>query len=130
MPQLAASDHVLLPQSAAARPFLRETLQQHCCVTAVALYTSEAADCNVTAVREELRAGNIDGVTFTSSAAVHNFAGSVGFADVTAQNIPVYSIGAVTSRTLAEYGISPITSEKSTMKSLTQTILKQYQAGE
>lgn len=126
VPQLSASDHVLLPQSAAARPVLRETLEQHCRVTAVALYTSEAADCDVAAVQEALRSGSIDGVTFTSSAAVRNFADSVGFAEVTAQQIPVYSIGAVTSRTLRDHGIAPMTSETSTMHSLTQTILNQY----
>ena len=117
----------MLPQSAAARPVLRETLQQHCQVTAVALYTSEAPDCDVTAVQTELRTGHIDGITFTSSAAVHNFADSVGFVDVMARNLPVYSIGTVTSRTLEQYGVVPITSEISTMDNLTQTILKQYQ---
>lgn len=127
VPRLRAEDHVLLPQSAAARPMLRETLQRYCRVTPIALYTSEAADCDTEAVRAELRTGAIDGITFTSSAAVHNFADSVGFADVTAHRIPIYSIGAATSGTLETYGLSPITSEQSTMQSLTQTILEQYQ---
>lgn len=127
LPQLTASNHVLLPQSAAARPVLRETLQHCCSVTAVALYTSEAADCDVAVVQAKLCAGDIDGITFTSSAAVRHFADSVGFATVIAQKIPVYSIGTVTSQTLKTYGVVPVTSEESTMQSLTQTILKQYQ---
>ena len=119
-PRLRAADHVLLPQSSAAKPVLREALKRLCTPDIVDVYDSVPPVTNADALCRMLADGEITGVTFTSSAAAENFHRAVG-AD-TLVNLPCYSIGPVTSNTLRTLGLEPIESDTATIESLASCV--------
>ncbi|MGQ9689522.1 MAG: uroporphyrinogen-III C-methyltransferase [Desulfobaccales bacterium] len=110
LPQIAPGSRVLLARAQAAREVLPETLiQAGIQVEVVPVYQARPPAGIPEAARPVLESGQIDLLTFASSATVHNFAALVGrekFQDL-ARNAVVAAIGPITAATLQEYGLTP-----------------------
>ncbi len=101
---------LLLPRADIASPELRELCTEAGAeVTDLAAYRTVPADFDGDALRELIVAGQIDGVTFTSSSTVKFFVQGLGerFVQEYARQFAALSIGPVTSATLREFGIEP-----------------------
>jgi len=93
---------VLLPRAAAARDLLvRELRRGGAVVDVVPIYRTERSREGAAAVREELRAGRLDLITFTSSSTVTSFARLFrGPSDSRrVRRVPVAAIGPITAST-------------------------------
>lgn len=98
-------DRVLLPRAAEARPVLPERLESAgAVVDEVPAYRAAPPDDEELApVRERLRAGEVDWLTFTASSTVRNFVSAVGTEVGRAR---VAAIGPITAGTARELGLS------------------------
>jgi uroporphyrinogen III methyltransferase/synthase len=114
---------ILLPRAARSRPVLPEQLQQSgAIVEEIHIYRADVAEDNRQELLDLLSKNQIDLITFTSSSTVRNFAELAG--ELPWQQIPVASIGPITSVTLREYGIEPaIEAEEFTMEGLVKAII-------
>lgn len=102
-------DRILLPRAAQTRDLLvRELAALGATVTEVPAYTTRPVEENVATLRQALAANTVDVVTFTSSSTARNFAGL--FADDERARlldcVTVASIGPITARTAAEFGLA------------------------
>lgn len=106
-PLLQPGERILLPRSDLARKVLVDTLvQMGMQVDEVVAYRTKKVDRFDAEILEKLRDKSIHIVTFTSSSTVKNFMALVG--DVALlQGIKLASIGPVTTKTLAEFGLTP-----------------------
>ena len=114
---MAPGSRVLLARAAQAREVLPETLARAGVpVEVVPVYqVKKPADLPAEA-RPIIESGQIDILTFASSATVHNFATLVGpdkFQDLARQAL-VAAIGPITAATLKEYGIAPKSDRRTT----------------
>ena len=114
---------ILLPRAEEARLVLPEKLREKGAeVDVVALYQTVAADADGAALRDALRAGAIDLVTFTSSSTVKNLVQILGGADALA-GVKTACIGPVTADTARSLGIEPaIVAETYTIDGLVAAI--------
>jgi uroporphyrinogen-III synthase len=108
-----AGQRVLLPSSSISRPELRDglaALGAH--VERVTAYETRTAALDIGRCREELAAGLVDAVVFTSPSAVASLVASFGAGDLAASlaGCRLVSIGPTTSGALAEAGL-PLTAE-------------------
>ncbi|MEZ4527827.1 MAG: uroporphyrinogen-III C-methyltransferase [Desulfobacterales bacterium] len=122
---------ILLPRAAEARPILPVELRKMgAAVDEIATYRTEQASDKADVLVKELRSGNIDMVTFTSSSTVKNFKSLLpADADLKAlmKNVIVASIGPITSDTARELGFDvQITAESFTIPGLCEAIRKYY----
>lgn len=112
---VGAGSSVLLLRAAVARDTLVDALRaEGAQVDAVAVYDTvkPQADEQVAALKERLAEGSVDAVTFTSSSTVRNFCdmlsdamGKDAFLEAM-QGVARLSIGPVTSKTAADFGLS------------------------
>jgi uroporphyrinogen III methyltransferase/synthase len=103
MPTPGGPERVLVPRAAVARDALPEGLRaKGYDVDVLAVYETVAADPDP-AVVDEVRRGQVDAVTFTSSSTVTNFLAALGA--VPDPQPVVASIGPVTSATAREAGL-------------------------
>jgi uroporphyrinogen III methyltransferase / synthase len=104
---------VLLPRAREAREILPERLRERgAVVDVVPVYVTILDGSESNDLREQLTAGELDVVTFTSSSTVRNFAEALrssGTADLTelTQHSIIAAIGPVTAGTAREYGLNP-----------------------
>jgi len=98
---------ILLPRSDLARDLLPDGLRaEGARVDDVVAYGNEPAEVDVAALREQLRAGRLDALTFASPSAARRFADLLdGPARVAAARCRIAAIGPVTARALAEVGL-------------------------
>jgi len=110
LPHLVPGSRVLLARAAQAREVLPETLAQAGVQVEVApVYQVRAPRAIPEEARPFIDSGQVDILTFASSATVHNFAALVGrekFQEL-AKTALVAAIGPITFATLREYGITP-----------------------
>jgi uroporphyrinogen III methyltransferase/synthase len=110
LPRLEPGVRVLLARAQAARETLPEILAKRLIKVYVApVYQAMRPVGLPEDVKPWLESGQVDLLTFTSSATVHNFVGLVGkarFQDL-ATRAAVAAIGPITAATLKEYGITP-----------------------
>jgi uroporphyrinogen III methyltransferase / synthase len=130
LPRLAPGSRVLLARAQAAREVLPETLAQAGIQVEVApVYQARQPAGIPEAARPFIESGQIDLLTFASSATVHNFAALVGrekFQEL-AQNAIVAAIGPITAASLAEYGLAPqIQPADFTIPALAEAIIRFY----
>ncbi len=106
-PLLQPGERILLPRSDLARKVLVDALvQMGMQVDEVIAYYTKKVDRFDAEILEKLRDKSIHIVTFTSSSTVKNFMELIG--DVALlQGIKLASIGPVTTKTLAEFGLTP-----------------------
>jgi len=121
---------ILLPRAAEARPVLPEELRKMGArVDEVTAYVTEKVKQNADQLIEQLAAGTIDLITFTSSSTAKNFKALLpaeNFKDLIA-GATVASIGPITTETASELGFEvQITAESYTIPGLCAAILSYY----
>ncbi len=107
--EVRAGDRVLIPRAAEARDLLVAGLTglgAH--VTEVPAYRTRPVRDGADRLRQALQSGGIDAITFTSSSTVRNFASlfSPDERDELLTGVVIASIGPITARTGAEYGLA------------------------
>ena len=126
--KIAAGERVLLPRAAEARQVLPEQLRQMgALVTEVDIYRTTLAKGQEAQLRDILRRGDVDLITFTSSSTVRNFLRLVGddFFHSSAKTPAVACIGPVTADTARGLGLSVDVMAKSyTIDGLMEAILE------
>lgn len=117
-------DRILLPRAAEAREVLPERLEAAGAdVDEVAAYRAVPPDeGDLSAVREQLRAGEIDWLTFTASSTVRNFVSALG-TDVGGARVA--AIGPITAGTARELGLTvDVVAEEYTVPGLIEALIR------
>ena len=124
-PLLNFGEKILLPRSDLARTLLMDTLRDlGMKVDEVVAYRTKKVDRFNDEILEKLRDKSIHIVTFTSSSTVKNFMELVGDKEIL-EGIRLASIGPVTTKTLAEFGLTPdIEATDYTIKGLFNAIVE------
>jgi uroporphyrinogen III methyltransferase / synthase len=120
---------VLIPRAAVARDVLPEELAKTgATVDVVEAYRTVTADTDGALLAEELTAGAIDMITFTSSSTVTNLLAILGpEASSLVDRARVACIGPITAATCLEHGIKPdVIAEEFTIAGLVQAICDYY----
>ena len=114
---------ILIPRAQEAREILPEKLREQGAVVDVApVYQTVAADVDGEALKAQLKNGEIDLVTFTSSSTVKNLIRIVGSAEALA-GVKTAAIGPVTAETAKTNGIEPdIVANEYTIDGLVEAI--------
>ncbi len=120
---------VLIARAQEGREVLEKLLSENGAnVKTAPLYRTVSDHANADLVREMLRQGEVDWVSFTSSSTVKNFVEAIG-ADVissTRNSFRVAVIGPITEQTARDEGLIPdVVSPNADVKSLAQTIADQ-----
>ena len=119
----------LLLRADIARPVLREKLASEGAaeVRDVAVYETKRAEALPGQLVEELNAGRVTWVTFTSSSTAKNFAGMLGEAyREKLRGVKIASIGPVTTATLKELGLEPtVQAEQYDVDGLVEALLRE-----
>ena len=125
--QVQAGTRILIPRAQQAREILPEKLRALGAVVEVApVYKTVAAEADGAALAEQLRSGEIDCVTFTSSSTVTNLLEILGDA-AALQQVQVAVIGPVTAETCAKHGVVPdIVAGEYTIPGLTAAICQKF----
>ena len=115
----------LLPRSDRAREVLPEGLRREgAVVDAVTAYCNVPAEVDAQALREQLVAGELDALTFTSPSTVRAFAALLD--DVSreaARGCAIAAIGPVTAEALQRAGLDPhVTPERATARELVEAL--------
>ncbi|MFW5874733.1 MAG: uroporphyrinogen-III C-methyltransferase [bacterium] len=124
---------VLLPRAEGARPVLPEELSKmgaH--VDEIISYRAVQAEAGKAELLENLRAGTIDMVTFTSSSTVRNFMALLpeSEANQLLSGVALAAIGPVSAETASEMGLkTDITAEEYTIDGLVKAVTQYYSAG-
>ena len=109
-PRLMGGTRILLARAEQARDVLPDGLtRMEAKLDVVPVYRAVPARSVPEEAAGALAQGQVDILTFTSSATVHNFAGLIGkkrFQELAARAV-VASIGPITTATLKEYGLTP-----------------------
>ncbi|MFW6081970.1 MAG: uroporphyrinogen-III C-methyltransferase [Desulfosalsimonas sp.] len=124
---------VLLPRAEGARPVLPEELSKMGAnVDEIISYRAVQAEAGKAELLENLRAGTIDMVTFTSSSTVRNFMALLpeSEANQLLSGVALAAIGPVSAETASEMGLkTDITAEEYTIDGLVKAVTQYYSAG-
>lgn len=125
---------VLLPRALEAREILPEKLREKgAIVDVIPVYETILDADEAENLRTQLRNGEIDAVTFTSSSTVRNFAialtgGEKNELTSLLQDVLIAAIGPVTADTAREFGLNPqIVAEEHTILGLVAALEQHYQ---
>ena len=123
---------VLLPRAAEAREILPDQLRERgATVDVIPIYETVLDAAEAESLREMLRKGELDALTFTSSSTVRNFAQSITDGNLSElpaliKETPVAAIGPVTADTLRELGVTPqIVAQEHTLPGLLSALEKE-----
>jgi uroporphyrinogen III methyltransferase/synthase len=125
---------VLIPRAEVAREMLPEQLRaQGATVDVIAVYRTVPPEAGLSRLKEQIQAGAIDVITFTSSSTVTNFVDLIGGAQEARRlgaKTTIACIGPITARTAEEYGL-PVTimPGENTIPALAQAIVRFYGEG-
>lgn len=124
-PILKPGERILLPRSDLARKVLVDTLiEMGMQVDEVVAYHTKKVDRFDEEVIEKLREKAIHIVTFTSSSTVKNFMALIDDDKALLEGVKLASIGPVTTKTLADYGLEPdIEASEYTIQGLFEAIV-------
>jgi len=135
---LAAYDlrgkQVLIPRAESARELLPEQLRgMGAKVDVIPVYRTMAPTADLNHLREQIEAGTVDVVTFTSSSTVRNFVDMLGGVDDMRRlgaKTTIACIGPITAQTAEEYGL-PVTilAAENTVPALAQAIVRHFSEG-
>jgi len=135
---LAAQDlqgkKILIPRAEVAREILPEQLRQRgACVDVIAVYRTVAPSADMSRLRDQVEAGQIDMITFTSSSNVRNFVemvGGVAEARRLGHKPAIGCIGPITAQTAEEYGLTvAIVPSENTVPALAEAIVRHFSEG-
>jgi uroporphyrinogen III methyltransferase/synthase len=125
---------ILIPRADVARELLPEQLRAHGAeVDVVPVYRTVLPETDLSRLREQIQAGAIDVITFTSSSTVSNFVELIG-GEAEARRLGaktiIACIGPITARTAEEFGL-PVTimPGENTVAALAQAIVRYYSEG-
>ncbi|MEA4926488.1 MAG: uroporphyrinogen-III C-methyltransferase [Syntrophomonadaceae bacterium] len=131
-PMIKPGDRILLPRAQGAREILPESLRGlGAVVDEVIIYRAAPASRINPGHLQEIRNGEVDYITFTSSSTVKNFVEIVGTQYIQDFNdrVKVACIGPITARTAEEHGFSvDIIPEQYTIEALLEAISRDHQA--
>lgn len=127
-----AEKKVLIPRAMEARKVLEEGLTTAGAkVTIAPVYQNLPPLTEGEALRQEIAAGDIDMVTFTSSSTVHNFVAMLACKDnkelaELLNGVLIAAIGPITGETIAEYGLTvDVQPETYTIPAMVEAIVAQ-----
>jgi uroporphyrinogen III methyltransferase / synthase len=126
--------NVLIPRAEIAREILPDQLRlKGALVDVIPVYRTIAPTADCSALKEQIQAGAIDVVTFTSSSTVTNFVKMMG-GDEEARRLAakttIASIGPITARTAEDYGLTVgILPAENTVPALAEAIVRYYREG-
>ncbi len=127
---------ILLPRALEAGDLLPETLSDAGAVVTIApVYKNVAPQGDQGELREQLRRGDIDMVTFTSSSTVSNFLSMIDVQDTNERQqllkkVTIAAIGPVTSATIRENGLHvDIQPDQYTIDDMVNAIVAYYRDG-
>ena len=128
-PEDPAGKRILILRAEEAREVLPEKLAERGAAVDVApAYRTEIEESDAARVKEMLRTGEIDIITFTSSSTVTNFVRLIGGAEA-ARGAKVACIGPVTARTAEQHGLTPdIIAEEYTIEGLVAALAAAFAA--
>ncbi|MDH7499071.1 MAG: uroporphyrinogen-III C-methyltransferase [candidate division NC10 bacterium] len=125
---------ILLPRAAQARDLLPDELRRRGArVQVVEAYRVVRPEADFRGIRERLRQGEIDVITFTSSSTVHHFMEGMGKkgADGLGKRTVIACIGPITAATAKEHGLKvAIQPQQYTIPSLVEAICSYFGKGE
>lgn len=125
--ELAAGDNILIPRAAVARELLPAALSATGAnVDVVPAYETIMGDLAADDLNEQLKKGDIDVITFTSSSTVVNLLKIVPAVELL-KNARLAAIGPVTAETMEKYGLrADIVAEEYTIEGLVESIRRYY----
>lgn len=125
--ELAAGDNILIPRAAVARELLPAALSATGAnVDVVPAYETIMGDLAADDLNEQLKKGDIDVITFTSSSTVVNLLKIVPAVELL-KNVRLAAIGPVTAETMGKYGLrADIVAEEYTIEGLVESIRRYY----
>ncbi|WP_018921630.1 uroporphyrinogen-III synthase [Salsuginibacillus kocurii] len=129
---ISPEETIVLPQSAQARPVLRDELQKAGFnVLPICLYNNVMASENESRLKESLTLDEIDVITFLSPSAVNAFCGIAGKDMLEqARSLTVFCIGPITEEAALQAGFQDVhTSEQSTIEGLVLSLEEWYRKG-
>jgi uroporphyrinogen III methyltransferase/synthase len=125
---------ILIPRAEVAREMLPEQLRMKgATVDVVPVYRTVVPEAGLSRLKQQIQAGAIDVVTFTSSSTVSNFVELIGGREEArrmAGKTTIACIGPITARTAEEHGL-PVTimPGENTVPALAQAIARFYTEG-
>jgi len=121
---------ILIPRSLMARDLLPDALKKAgAIVDVVEAYRTVIPQKNPEELRDRLRAGTIDAITFTSSSTVKNFVECIGSREIQAllRGIVVASIGPITAETARGLGIeTTVMPQEYTIAALVEALVEHF----
>ncbi len=125
--ELVAGDNILIPRAAVARELLPAALSATGAnVDVVPAYETIMGDLAADDLNEQLKKGDIDVITFTSSSTVVNLLKIVPAVELL-KNVILAAIGPVTAETMEKYGLrADIVAEEYTIEGLVESIRRYY----
>ncbi len=129
-PEAIRGKRVLIPRAAKAREVLPETLRRWGAeVDVVEAYRTVNPKTDTGGLKEMLRGGAIDMITFTSSSTVANFVRLFegrGLADILA-DVPIACIGPITKKTVEELGgVAKLVAREFTIQGLLRVMVDHF----
>ena len=125
---------ILIPRAEVARELLPDQLRtKGATVDVIPVYRTVLPEVGLNRLKEQMRNGMIDVITFTSSSTVSNFVELIGGAEEARRIVgktTIACIGPVTARTAEDYGM-PVTimPGENTIPALCQAIVRFYSEG-
>lgn len=123
---------VLIPRAEVAREILPDELRRmgaH--VDVIPVYRTVAPESDLSRLKEELEAGIVDVVTFTSSSTVKNFVDLMGGEEAVrglTGRTTIACIGPITAKTAKDFGLSvAIVADENTVPALARSIARYYE---
>jgi uroporphyrinogen III methyltransferase/synthase len=117
--EISSENRVLLIQAKNGRKYLSETLQKSCKLTEYFPYETVAEETEVEKLRELIKSGLVDAITFTSSSTVTNFLAHISAEELKSGDVLLFSIGESTTKTIKSAGLCVFAeSEKTDVRSL------------
>lgn len=120
----------LLPRAEEARVVLREELvKEGASVDEITAYRTVPETGHPGEIIEQIGAGDVDLITFTSSSTVRNFTGFFTEKQINQlKNVTIASIGPITEKTVTQYGLhSHIVADDYTIPGLVAAIINHYE---
>ena len=126
--QIKAGDWVLLPRAKGARSILPDAIRRwNAHVNEVIIYEAVPESNLRNSTMEEIKSGQVDFITFTSSSTVSNFMNIIGWQnpEMINKQTKIACIGPITANTAREHGLKvDIVAEKYTIEGLVAALLQ------
>lgn len=114
---------VLLPLGNLAGNVLQDTLNSHAAVHRIDCYETTKPQKEDLYHIKMIASGKYDLIIFTSSSGFHNFAGIIKKFNIDIKKLRVVSIGKSTTKTMEEYGVTPVfTAKQSNIEGIVKEI--------